>query len=135
MVLCDLLARTHRIAVLGIKPESHADQAAHYVPKYLHDAGFEIVPVPVYYPEVTEILGQKVYRKLADIPGPIDMVNVFRRPADLMPHLQDILSKKPRFVWLQLGIRDHAFAEELTKAGIEVVQDHCIMVEHRRCKS
>ncbi len=135
MVLCDLLARTHRIAVLGIKPESHADQAAHYVPKYLQDAGFEVVPVPVYYPDVTAILGQKVYRKLADIPGPIDMVNVFRRPVDLMPHLEDILAKKPASVWLQLGIRDDAFAAELTKAGIEVVQDRCIMVEHRRCKS
>ena len=135
MVLCDLLARTHRIAVLGIKPESRAGQAAHYVPKYLRDAGFEVVPVPVYYPEVTEILGQKVYRKLVDVPGPVDMVNVFRRPIDLMPHLEDILAKKPASVWLQLGIRDDAFAAELTKAGIEVVQDRCLMVEHRRCNS
>ena len=135
MVLCDLIARTRRIAVLGIKPESHADQPAHYVPKYMLDAGFEIVPVPVYYPGVTEIVGQKVYRKLVDVPGPVDMVNVFRRPIDLMPHLEDILAKKPASVWLQLGIRDDAFAAELTKAGIEVVQDLCLMVEHRRCRS
>jgi predicted CoA-binding protein len=133
MVLCDLLARTHRIAVLGIKPEDHADQPAHYVPRYMQDAGFEVVPVPVYYPEVTEILGAAVYRKLVDIPGEVDMVNVFRRSRDLVPHLEDILAKKPRSVWLQLGIRDDAFAERLTKAGIEVVQDRCIMVDHRRC--
>ena len=135
MVLCDLLARTHRIAVLGIKPESRADQPAFYVPKYLQSVGFEVVPVPVYYPEVTEILGAKVYRKLIDIPGEVDLVDVFRRPQDLMPHLDDILAKKPKFVWLQLGIRDDAFAERLTKAGIEVVQDHCIMVEDRRCRA
>ena len=133
MVLCDLLARTHRIAVLGIKPESRADQAAHYVPRYMQGAGFGIVPVPVYYPEVTEILGQRVYRKLVDISGPVDMVNVFRRPVDLMPHLEEILAKKPASVWLQLGIRDDAFAEQLTRAGIEVIQDRCIMVEHRHC--
>ncbi len=75
----DLLLNTKRIAVLGIKTEAQADQPSVYVPKYMQDAGFEIVPVPVYYPEVTTILGEKVYRKLVDIPGDIDMVDVFRR--------------------------------------------------------
>ena len=68
-----LLAETKRIAVLGIKTEAQADQAAFYVPKYLVDAGFEVVPVPVYYPEATTILGRPVFRRIADVPGPLDV--------------------------------------------------------------
>ncbi len=132
--ICALLARSHRIAVLGIKTEAQAEQPSFAVPKYLQNAGFEIVPVPVYYPEATEILGQKVFRKLVDIPGEIDLVDVFRKPADLAAHEADILAKKPKAVWLQLGIRDDAFAARLESAGIEVVQDRCIMVDHRACQ-
>ena len=135
MDLCALLARTKRIAVLGIKTEAQSDQPAFYVPKYMQNAGFEIVPVPVYYPEATEILGQRVYRKLADIPGDVDMVNVFRKPSDLAAHLDDVLAKKPKSVWLQLGIHDDAFASALERAGIEVVQNRCLMVEHRSCQA
>jgi hypothetical protein len=133
--LCALLARTKRIAVLGIKTEAQQEQPAFYVPKYLQNAHFEIVPVPTYYPDVTEILGQRVYRKLVDVPGDIDLVDVFRKPSDLAGHLEDILAKKPKAVWLQLGIRDDAFAAKLAAAGIEVVQDRCIMVEHRACQA
>ena len=127
----ELLVDTKTIAVLGIKTEVQAGQPAFYVPKYMHNAGFEIIPVPVYYPEVTEILGQKVYRRLADVPFDVDLVNVFRRPQDIPPHLEDILAKKPKSVWLQLGISHDAVAEELAKAGIKVVQDRCLMVDHR----
>src|SRR5438552_3122046 len=127
----ELISQTKTIAVLGIKIESQAGQPAFYVPKYMHNAGFKIIPVPVYYPEVTEILGEKVYRKLADIPVDVDMVNVFRRPQDIPPHLEDILAKKPKSVWMQLGISHDAVAEELAKAGIRVVQDRCLMVDHR----
>ncbi|HEX8685349.1 MAG TPA: CoA-binding protein, partial [Pyrinomonadaceae bacterium] len=94
-----LLAETRRVAVLGIKTERQAYQPAFYVPQYLAAAGLEVVPVPVYYPEVTEILGRKVYRKLADVPGPVDMVNVFRRSEDVPPHLEDMLAAKPKSVW------------------------------------
>jgi hypothetical protein len=135
MDLCALLARTKRIAVLGIKTEAHSEQPAFYVPKYMQNAGFEIVPVPVYYPEATEILGQRVFRKLADIPGDVDMVNIFRKPSDLAAHLDDVLAKKPKSVWLQLGIHDDAFASALERAGIEVVQNLCLMVEHRSCQA
>lgn len=128
----EMLAATRRIAVLGIKTEAQSGQAAFYVASYLDRAGFDVVPVPVYYPETTEILGRKVYRKLADIPEDIDMVNVFRRSEDVPPHLDDILAKKPKSVWLQLGIRNDAVAEALAKAGIKVVQNRCIMVDHRR---
>jgi hypothetical protein len=126
----DLLRRTRRIAVLGIKtPES--GQPAYYVPLAALRAGFEIVPVPVYYPEVTEILGQPVYRRLADIPGEVDLVNVFRRPQDIPPHVDDILAKRPKAVWFQSGIRHDGAAERLAREGIEVVQDRCLMVELR----
>ncbi len=71
----DLLARTRRVAVLGIKTEAQADQPAFSVPKYLQDRGVEVVPVPVYYPDVKEILGRPVYRRLGDIPGDLDVVD------------------------------------------------------------
>ncbi|WP_428310458.1 CoA-binding protein [Hydrocarboniphaga sp.] len=127
-----LLQATRRIAVLGIKTENQADQAAFYVPQYLSDAGLEVIPVPVYYPDVSAILGRPVYRKLADIPGGIDMVNVFRRPADIAAHLPDILAARPKSVWMQLGIRNDDVAETLAKAGIDVVQNRCLMVDHRQ---
>ena len=127
-----LLTGTTSIAVLGIKTEQQSGQPAFYVPKYMQRAGCRIIPVPVYYPEATEILGEQVYRKLADIPDPVDMVNVFRRPQDIPPHLDDILAKKPKSVWMQLGISHDEVAEQLAKAGIKVVQDRCLMVDHQR---
>ena len=126
-----MLRDTKTIAVLGIKPETHADQAAHYVPAHMAAAGYDVIPVPVYYPDVKEILGRKVYRKLTEIGRPIDMVNVFRRPADIPPHLDDILAAHPKFVWFQLGIRNDEAAQKLAEAGIKVVQDRCLMVDHR----
>jgi len=117
--------------VLGIKPEDHAGQPAFYVPRAMKAAGCEIIPVPVYYPEVTEILGEKVYRRLADIPGEIDMINVFRRSKDVFQHVDSIIARRPKSVWLQLGIRDDDAAERFAQAGIKVVQDLCLMVEYR----
>jgi len=128
----DLLSQTKTIAVLGIKTELQSDQPAFYVPRYMQHAGYKIVPVPVYYPDVTEILGERVYRTLSDIPEDVDMVNVFRRAQDIPPHVDDILAKKPKSVWLQLGIYHDAVAERLAQAGIKVVQDRCLMVDHRR---
>jgi len=129
-----LLRSVKRVAVLGVKTEAQADQAAFYVAKYVADHGGEIVPVPVYYPEVKEILGRPVHRTVADVPGEVDLVDVFRRPADIPAHLGDILAKKPRAVWFQLGIRNDAAAETLARAGIQVVQDRCLMVEWRRVR-
>lgn len=126
-----MLAITRTVAVLGIKAEAQSAQAAYYVPEYLQKAGYEIIPVPVYFPEATEILGRRVYRKLVDIPGEVDLVNVFRRPVDIPQHVDDILAKRPRAVWFQLGIRHDEVAQVLAEAGIQVVQDRCIMVDHR----
>jgi predicted CoA-binding protein len=130
--LRNLLSETKTIAVLGIKTEAQASQPAFYVASYLHSAGLDVIPVPVYYPDATRILGKPVYRKVADIPGPVDMVNVFRRSEDVPAHIDDILAKKPKYVWLQLGIRNDAAAEKLARAGIKVVQNRCLMVDHRR---
>jgi predicted CoA-binding protein len=126
-----LLAQTRRVAVLGIKTEEQSFQPAFYVADYLASAGLEVIPVPVYYPDATEILGRKVYRKLSAVPGEIDLVDVFRRSQDIEAHVEDILAAKPKAVWFQSGIRNDAVAEQLAKAGIKVVQDRCLMVEHR----
>ncbi len=129
--IAELLRQTKTIAVLGIKPETHAYQPAFYVPKYMADAGYDIIPVPVYYPDVTEILGKPVYRDLDSIPVEVDLLNVFRRSEDIPKHTDEILSKKPKAVWFQLGIRNDAVAQKLAEAGIKVIQDLCLMVEHR----
>ncbi|HVH13323.1 MAG TPA: CoA-binding protein, partial [Longimicrobium sp.] len=83
-------------------------------------------------PDVTEILGKKVYRSVAAIPEPVDLVNIFRRSQDVPPHVDDILAARPRAVWMQSGIRNDEAARRLAEAGIRVVQDRCLMVEHRR---
>ena len=127
----ELIAGVRRIAVLGIKTEQQSSQPSYYVPLYLQRAGFDVIPVPVYYPDAMEILGQPVYRRLADIPGTVDLVDVFRRPEDIEAHLDDMLAAKPGAVWLQSGIRHQPVAEALARAGIKVVQDRCLMVEHR----
>ncbi|MFP2962309.1 CoA-binding protein [Myxococcus sp. 1LA] len=121
-----------RVAVLGIKTEQQSGQPAYYVPDYLARAGVEVVPVPVYYPDVTHILGKPVFRRLTDVPGDLDLVDVFRRPQDIDGHVDELIAKKPKAVWFQSGIRNDAAAEKLAKAGIQVVQDRCLMVEHRR---
>jgi uncharacterized protein len=132
--IADLIRNSKSIAVLGIKPESHSDKAAFYVPAYMQRAGFEVIPVPVYYPDVTAILGEKVYRTLSAVGREIDMVNVFRRPQDIPPHLDDIIAARPKSVWFQLGIRNDEAARRLAEAGIKVVQDRCLMVEHGRVR-
>jgi len=129
--LLELLRSARRVAVLGIKTDAARGQPAYYVPQALQQMGLEIVPVPVYYPDAAEILGRKVYRRVSDVPGEIDIVDVFRRSSDVKGHLQDLVSKKPRAVWLQSGIRDDRTAEALARAGILVVQDRCLMVDYR----
>ncbi|MCE2899954.1 MAG: CoA-binding protein [Gemmatimonas sp.] len=123
-----ILLRVRRIAVIGIKPE-HVGGPAFDVPARLQRAGYTIVPVPVYYPLITSILGEPVHRSLATIDGPIDMVVLFRRSADVPGHLDEILAARPSVVWMQSGIRHDAVAETLARAGLQVVQDRCAKVE------
>lgn len=129
--ISEIARAAKRVAVLGIKPESRASQPAHYVPKYLSEQNVEVVPVPTYYPDVTEIVGRPVVRDLASV-GPVDIVDVFRRAEDIPQHLDAMLALKPSVVWMQLGIRNQEVAEQLARAGIRVVQDRCLLVEHKR---
>ena len=125
-----LLDRVRSIAVLGIKTADSA-APAYNVPAYAQRAGYKIHPVPVYYPDVTEILGEPVVRSVRAIDDRVDLVNVFRRPQDIPAHLDDLLAARPRAVWFQLGIRHDEVAEQLARNGIDVVQDKCLLVELR----
>ena len=127
----ELLDTIRTVAVLGARPASMSHKAAFYVPQALQQMGLAIRPVVVHEHQDHQILGEPVQRRLADVPGPIDLVDVFRRPQDLPPHLDDILASRPGAVWLQSGIRHDAFAERLAREGIQVVQDRCLMVEYR----
>jgi uncharacterized protein len=119
------------VAVLGAHHEP--SRPAFYVPEYLHQQGYRILPVnPMLAGR--SIWGEPVRDRLAGIVASVDIVDVFRRPDQLLAHLDDILamSPRPRLVWLQQGIRHDAFARALVAEGIDVVQDRCALVEHRR---
>lgn len=126
-----LLQTSQHIAVLGAHLDEH--KAAHYVPRYLHSVNYAVYPVnPKYAGE--SLFGRTVRASLAELETQIDIVNVFRRSEQLKGHVADILAMQalPKVVWFQLGIRDDAVAEQLTKAGITVIQDRCILVDHQR---
>ena len=125
----DLLARVHTIAVVGIKAGVEDD--AFRVPRYLQEHGYRIVPVN---PKLDTVLGEPVAGSLREVSEAIDLVNLFRAPRHLEAHVDEIvgLTPRPLAVWMQLGIRHEAAAARLLRAGIAVVQDRCLMVEHRR---
>lgn len=116
-------ART--IAVLGIKPETRRHLDAHQIPLYLKNVGYQIIPVPVRYPEATDILGAPVFRRLVDVDAPIDVLNVFCKPVDLERHLADIIAVRPGVVWFQSGLMELRTAEALSEAGLVIAED-CI---------
>jgi predicted CoA-binding protein len=129
--ISQLLRDTRTIAVLGAHVEP--SRAAFYVPDYLHAQGYRVLPVNPQLAGRT-LFGETVRASLAEVGEPVDIVDVFRRP-DLLPgHLADILSMtpRPRLVWLQLGIRNDAFARAVEQEGIDVVQDRCTLADHRR---
>jgi len=130
--IANLLEHVQRVAVLGMRTEQYRFKPAFYVPAALLEMGLEIIPVSIHDRTVTRILGQPVYYSLADIPGPVDLVDVFRRASDIPAHLGDILAKRPGAVWFQSGIRNDAVAEQLARAGIAVVQDRCLMLDYGR---
>ena len=132
--LTELLRAARRVAVLGMRTEEHSSRPAFYVPEALHSMGLEVIPVPVHHPEAETILGQKTYTKVADVPGTVDIVDVFRRAEDIDAHLEDLLAARPAAVWFQSGIRNDRAAERLARAGIKVVQDRCLMVDYRRVR-
>lgn len=125
------LSKAQTIAVLGIKPESRASAAAHYVPAYLQEQGYTVIPVPTYYPEVDRILGEPVQRDLRAIETQIDILDVFRRPEDIPAHIEDIIALNPKLVWFQKGIEHDESAKTLVAHGIDVVQNRCTLADHR----
>ena len=133
--IADLLKNSKVVAVLGMERDENQGKPAYAVPMYLKAHGYEIIPLPVKYPEVTKVAGLQAYHKLSEVPADIDIVDVFRAPRDIDRHLDDILAKKPKAVWFQSGIRNDAAAEKLARAGIKVVQDHCMKVELARLRA
>jgi predicted CoA-binding protein len=122
-----LLEKVRRIAVVGLSPKPHRD--SHRVARYLLESGYEIVPV---YPREEQILGQRVYRRVQDVPGAVDLVDVFRRSEELPEVIDDALAARAGVLWLQLGCIDESGARRAQDAGLTVVMDRCLMVEHAR---
>ena len=123
----DIFSKVKTIAILGLSPDSSKD--SHRVAAYLQSQGFKIIPV---YPKEDTILGEKVYRSLAEIPGKVDMVNIFRKP-DALGAIADacIARGDVDVFWAQKGIVNNEAAGKAKAAGMQVVQNHCSMVEHR----
>ncbi len=119
------------IAILGAHPDT--GKPAHYVPAYFSEQGYRLLPVNPGY-SGQELWGETVRDSLADLDGPVDVVDVFRRGEALPDHLEEILAMdpRPRVVWMQQGIRNGEVAQKLTDAGIDVVQDRCMYANHRR---
>jgi hypothetical protein len=122
-----LLARAKRIAVVGASP--NAERPSHRIARRLIEWGYEVVPVR---PALKELFGLKAYAKLADVPGRIDLVNVFRAADRLGPIVEECIARGVPAIWIQQGIVNEAAAERARAAGMEVVMDRCISVEHRR---
>jgi predicted CoA-binding protein len=130
--LSQLFEQARTIAVVGIKAGERED--AYRVPRYMQARGYRLVPVN---PKLAEVLGEPAYASLSDLPAsapPIDIVNLFRASRHIAAHVDEILAlaPRPRAVWMQLGIEDGPSAERLRAAGIEVIQNRCIMVDHQQ---
>ena len=119
-----------KIAVIGMS--KHAQKAAHYVPKYLSENGFEIIPVN---PTTNEILGKKCFSEISEIEDDIDIVDIFRPSDAVLPIIKEVIKKKPKVIWLQEGIYNQEAEELARNAGIKVVFNRCMFAEHRRLYS
>ncbi len=127
----EILRSIKKIAVIGIKDESRENEAAHSVPKYLHSKGYEIYPVN---PHCERVFGKPCYDTILDVPEAVDVVLIFLSPGKVPKHAKEILSleNKPSVFWMQTGIRNMKAAHKLARAGIKVVQDHCMYMDHLR---
>ena len=123
----DSIIKTHkRIAVVGLSDNPH--RASHRVAALMHREGYEVIPVN---PNVAEVFGQKAYANLSEIPGEVDLVNVFRQPHYVDNIVDDAITKGAKAIWLQLGVINHPAAEKALAAGLDVVMDRCWAVEYR----
>lgn len=125
-----ILREAETIGVVGFS--TSAFKPSHYVPAYLMEQGYRTIPV---HPTAEEILGLTAYPKLSEIPDPVDLALLFRPSDEVGPHVEMAIDIGARFVWMQLGIANSQAARAAEEAGLEVVMDHCMMVEHRRYRS
>jgi uncharacterized protein len=125
--LKEILSKNKTVAVIGMSKNPEKD--AYRIPEYLKNKGYRIIPVN---PTADEILGEKAYKKVSEIPDQVDIVDVFRPSEDVPNYVEDVINKKPKVFWLQLGIENTPAEEKVASAGIEVVFNKCIMVEHKR---
>ena len=116
-----------KVAVIGMS--KHSSKAAHYVPKYLSDNGFDVTPVN---PTADEILGKKCYDSVSEINEEIEIVDIFRPSDQVLPIIQEAIKKKPKVIWLQEGIHNSEAEELARKEGIKVVFNRCMLAEHQR---
>ncbi|MGC7846073.1 CoA-binding protein [Desulforudis sp. 1088] len=126
-VIKNLLKEARTIAVVGLSPKPHRDSFK--VAAYMQASGYRIIPV---HPNAREVLGEKVYRSLAEIPEKVDIVNVFRRSDQVVPVVVDAVGLKPKAVWLQVGITSEEGAAIAKEHGIDMIMDRCLMLEHKR---
>jgi len=122
-----VLAQTKSIAVVGLS--AHWYRPSYFAAKYMQDHGYRVIPVN---PGYSEVLGQPCYPSLAAIPGPVDMVDCFRKAAEIPPIAREAVAKGARVLWMQLGIRNEDAARIALDAGLEVVMDRCVKIEHAR---
>ncbi|MGE5578346.1 MAG: CoA-binding protein [Syntrophothermus sp.] len=122
-----LIGSAKTIAVVGLSKDPNKD--SYRVAKYLQDHGYKIIPVN---PTISEVLGEKAYPSLKEVPGPVDIVDVFRRPEDVPPIAEAAAGIKAKALWMQLGIVNDSAAKTAADAGLKVVMDRCLKVEHGR---
>jgi predicted CoA-binding protein len=122
----DILANVKTIAVVGLSSQSH--RAGYYVPAYLQQHGYRIIPVNPY---LEEALGEQAYSELASVPVPVDLVLIFRRRQFVAPFVDQAIAIGAKAIWMQLGIYDDESAKRAEEAGLKVVMNACMMVEHR----
>ena len=125
-VIAEVLKTTKVIAVIGLSPKE--DRPSHYVSVYMKNQGYKIIPVN---PGQTQLLGEPCYKSLTDVPGPVDMVNIFREPSAVPEIVDEAIAKGAKVIWMQLGIVHNAAADKARAAGLTVIMNKCIMVEHR----
>ena len=129
-MVAQILREAKTIAVVGLS--SNPMRASHGVAEYLKNAGYRIIPVN---PNETEVLGEKAYARLEDVPEPVDIVDVFRRAEEVPAVAESAIAIGAKVLWMQLGIENAKAAEKARAAGLVVVEDSCLMVEHKRRRS
>ena len=122
-----ILGETRTIAVVGLSANWY--RPSYFAAKYMQDHGYRIVPVN---PSYADVLGEKCYPSIAAIPGPVDLVDCFRKPGEIVPLAREAIAKGAKVLWMQLGIRNDEAAKLASDAGLDVVMDRCVKIEHAR---